>query len=281
MDRKRTQRILGILVIIALVIILFPLLFGKNDAPTQTTSIAPPLFPDQAQSQETNTAATNNPEPSTPVINEQRAHRGDVNSDTPESVESQPVEPSSANNNEQNNNDMSVTPSAISDTVIQDRMDTSPGVVLESSADDAQSLKTASPSETVTSDSINRSNNDSVIPIESPKVVKTTSSKTIAPKVKSPVPSSQATIAKLNSNAWAVQMGSFKNKENARVLADRLRSAGYKAFTKEVTSPQGSVQIRVYIGPEFKQASAIKINTEVQKLMNIQGMVVAYRPLAL
>ena len=267
MDRKRTQRILGILVIIGLVIILFPLLFGKNDSPTQTTSIAPPLFPDQTQAEETASTATDNSSQSAPVVNQQRASRSESANTAEESTEPQLVEPSSASNN----SDMSVTPSPISDTVIQERMDTTPGVVLPNPLEETQSLKKALPSANIAPAVENH-------PQSEPQI-KTTSAKKVTPKVKSS--NSHETIAKLNTNAWAVQMGSFKNKQNARVLADRLRSAGFKAFTKEVTSPQGSVQTRVYIGPEFKQASAIKVNAEVQKLMNIQGMVVSYRPLAL
>src|SRR5436190_21697270 len=65
MDKRKTQRILGILVIIALVIILFPLLFSKNEIST-TASITAPVFPDKLNTtseQKDALVTTSTPEP--------------------------------------------------------------------------------------------------------------------------------------------------------------------------------------------------------------------------
>lgn len=78
-----------------------------------------------------------------------------------------------------------------------------------------------------------------------------------------------------------MQLGSFKNKENARRLADKLRTAGYKAFMHEVTSPKGTVQTRVYIGPEYQFTSATKLTMSLGQKMNLHGIVVSYKPLEL
>jgi cell division septation protein DedD len=86
-------------------------------------------------------------------------------------------------------------------------------------------------------------------------------------------------LEKLKSIAWVVQMGTFKDKNNARRLADKLRNAGYKAFTKEITSVKGNVSTRVYIGPEFKEASALQLSNKVEKEMKMQGIVITIKPL--
>lgn len=86
----------------------------------------------------------------------------------------------------------------------------------------------------------------------------------------------KGTIAELRQAGWVVQMGSFHNKDNAQRLANTLRAKGYKAFTREVKS-----STRVYVGPEFKQASAESLADKIQHEMNMQGIVITYRPLEL
>src|SRR5204863_6139596 len=86
-------------------------------------------------------------------------------------------------------------------------------------------------------------------------------------------------LAKLNSTAWAIQMGNFKDKNNAHRLADKLRVAGYKAFTKEFKSANGNTSTRVYIGPEFQRTSALSLSNKIAHETKIQGIVVSFKPL--
>lgn len=266
MDTKRTQRILGILVIIALVLILFPLMFGKNDAHTQITTTAEPPFPEQQQP----TSAT--------VAESNQEANNSLPADPSEPNPTATVKPNKSN---------TATSAPISDIQTQNDAEISPAIALEVNnkvTPEVQALKTAKPDETISIDSENRvSIEEPVIPVVNQKAIKSISlsKKQVTAKAKALSASNHENLVNLNSKAWAVQMGSFKNKENARVLADRLRSAGFKAFTKEVKSAKGSTQVRVYIGPEFKQASAIKLSADIEKVMNMQGVVIAYKPLAL
>ena len=57
------------------------------------------------------------------------------------------------------------------------------------------------------------------------------------------------------AGAWAIQLGSFSQAENARALRDRLRKAGYTAFDERLTGPDGKVTTRVRIGPELDRAA--------------------------
>jgi DedD protein len=54
---------------------------------------------------------------------------------------------------------------------------------------------------------------------------------------------------------WAVQLGSFSNKENADKLAADLRKQGYAAFLSEIETSSGQLQ-RVRIGPQKDRQSA-------------------------
>lgn len=61
MERKTTQRIIGIFVATALVIILLPLLFNSKEAPTQTAAMNPPPFPDGQENTLQNQAINSTP----------------------------------------------------------------------------------------------------------------------------------------------------------------------------------------------------------------------------
>src|SRR5690554_6691199 len=51
-------------------------------------------------------------------------------------------------------------------------------------------------------------------------------------------------------SAWSVQMGSFRQTENARRLLNELRTAGYEAYTKETVLSDGSLLTQVMVGPD-------------------------------
>lgn len=84
-------------------------------------------------------------------------------------------------------------------------------------------------------------------------------------------------LKKLKTTAWVVQLGTFKDKNNARHFADKLRAAGYKAFVQEAKKDMRVV----YIGPEFKQSSAMQLSNKIAQQMKLQGIVVSYKPLEL
>ncbi len=64
---------------------------------------------------------------------------------------------------------------------------------------------------------------------------------------------------------WAVQLGSFSNKENAEKLAADLRKQGYAAFLSQLQTPTG-VMHRVRIGPQKDRDSAEAMATRLSKV---------------
>ncbi len=75
-----------------------------------------------------------------------------------------------------------------------------------------------------------------------------------------PQPSSQRQTeppkpAASTTGMWAVQLGSFSNKENAEKLAADLRKQGYAAFLSQLQTSSGQLH-RVRIGPQKDRQSA-------------------------
>lgn len=58
-----------------------------------------------------------------------------------------------------------------------------------------------------------------------------------------------------STGMWAVQLGSFSNKDNAEKLAAGLRKQGYAAFLSQLATDRGQLH-RVRIGPQKDRASA-------------------------
>lgn len=73
---------------------------------------------------------------------------------------------------------------------------------------------------------------------------------------------------------WAVQIGSFSNKDNADRLAAGLREKGYAAFLSQVKTGEGELH-RVRIGPQKDRASAEAVASMLQA-DNVDGQVVPH-----
>lgn len=287
MEKKTTQRIIGILVALALVIILLPLLFGKKDPVMETVTIKEPHFPDQPIKPSQEITAENSyhaptqtplpdvaaPIPATPpgmtggntdpkalakastvtLPSQLPSQKGGTNTE-PQMVPSTPQEQQKISTNSTN------TPTA---------------TLPEQTEPQQISLNSDTVSAQVDEE-------PQILNAEEAKNVATKSHKTKQVKTASASNSKKNKPSQIKKIAWAIQLGSFKNKTNARNLTDRLRTAGYKAFMREIKSEKGSsTQTRVYIGPEEKQASAVKLSTKLQQQMNLRGFVVIYKPLEL
>jgi DedD protein len=78
-----------------------------------------------------------------------------------------------------------------------------------------------------------------------------------------------------DAKAWAVQVGSFSNPDNALGLRNKLRDKGYSAFVEKVTTSKGEVY-RVRVGPEVKRSEAEALQQELQAKLKLKGLVVAH-----
>ena len=80
------------------------------------------------------------------------------------------------------------------------------------------------------------------------------------PATQSPKPATSST-----TGMWAVQLGSFSNKDNAEKLAADLRKQGYAAFLSQL-SADGVQLHRVRIGPQKDRASAEAMASRLAKV---------------
>jgi cell division septation protein DedD len=310
MDKQKTQRIIGILVIIAFVIVLIPLFFGKTNVSTEVSSNTKPLaLPEQPDTTVVAKADVNEgqtpddsailgsatPTPaSTNNIQDNVSNTSDTTSvntsenpnlSAPNSVSTDSASPVSTTTPVPTTIDTPNTP-----TLDQAANNNTPNTNLENSANLTNPQKNTAINTTAeVSDSLNNNTVSSKPLSEMKHTVQQSSSpikkhkkiitdKRHSSKVK-PVNLSSSEIEKLKSTAWVIQMGNFKDKDNARRLADKLRQAGYKAFTKEIKSAQGNIRTRVYIGPEFQYNSALHLSSKVEKDTKIHGIILSVKPL--
>lgn len=75
---------------------------------------------------------------------------------------------------------------------------------------------------------------------------------------------SAAPATSSDTGMWAVQIGSFADKDNAERLAADLRDKGYAAFLSQLQTDGGALQ-RVRVGPQKDRESAEQIAAQLAK----------------
>lgn len=299
MEKKITQRIVGSLVVVAFVIVLLPLLLDKNEAATQLSVAKAPPFPEQPSQKVQNTSSSIYISPETankinditvaPITTVNKNNSGQmVVKQIPEQTKSAPINQSAA----QPSNSTITNQSTALQSINKVTQLTTPPAKLSATeqattppAATTTATAIAQPAVATSTDTDEEDDNDneiSAVKTVAPEhVTQPTKSKTIMKTAALKSKNHKTTLASLTKPAWALQLGSFKSKDNAVNLANRLRTAGYKAFTHEVKSSKGTTQTRVYIGPEFKQASAAKLSAKIEQKMQLHSLVIPYNPLKL
>ncbi|WP_373023890.1 SPOR domain-containing protein [Thioalkalivibrio sp.] len=74
---------------------------------------------------------------------------------------------------------------------------------------------------------------------------------------------------------WAVQIGSFRGKDNAREQVATLRDAGWPAFMDDSTA-DGRPIYRVKVGPLAQREEAVKLGESLEDELELSGIVVAH-----
>jgi DedD protein len=75
--------------------------------------------------------------------------------------------------------------------------------------------------------------------------------------------------------AFALQVGTFDDNENAEILRDKMIKADYPAFVHKDTS-KGKTSYKVRIGPELEYSALEKIKTDIKQTHKIDGFIVNY-----
>lgn len=249
MEKKTTQRIIGIFVLIALGIIVLPLFLSKNN---ETTSELANSTSAQTKENHITTASSvdisqtdsqllNKISPNPTAIQ----NGNDIKKEEPTTDTAKNEVSTSANSVDQN--EPTKTESNLTHLSENKNTDTPNSLNL-------LSKEQPTPKQVANTDKINTP-------------AKSTPKHTIK--------TNKLNAAKAKHTAWVVQMGNFKSKDNARRLTDRLHTAGFKAFTRTVKSGNKE-RVRVYVGPENKQASAAQLSNKINSKIKMRGVVVSY-----
>lgn len=90
-----------------------------------------------------------------------------------------------------------------------------------------------------------------------------------AAKPPAPKPATPPAAAKVG---FAVQVGAFVDAAEAGALRERLRAAGFTAFTETVDTDKGRLT-RVRVGPVIDRAAADQLKAQIQSKTGIDGIV--------
>jgi DedD protein len=71
---------------------------------------------------------------------------------------------------------------------------------------------------------------------------------------------------------WSVRLGTFSNTENARNLSQRLASRGYKVYSRQVDTTQGTLTA-VFVGPQVERDRAEELKQTLEREFQLTGMI--------
>jgi len=160
-------------------------------------------------------------------------------------------------------------PDSISTKPKVSKFDTNSAIIIKSQADFESRVIIDDKSPTVAQDK----KKSTVASFASPSSKDKTSDK--SPAEKKIITVKKLPSAKKPANAWAIQVGSFSDRNNAFKLRNKLRNKKFTAFVESVKTVKGQVY-RVRVGPEVKRNHAEKIQKKLVSELKINGLVVAH-----
>ncbi len=104
---------------------------------------------------------------------------------------------------------------------------------------------------------------------------KPVAAKPAEPKPAAPKPPAPKPVAAPSATAkvgFAVQVGAFSDAAEAGALRERLRAAGFSAFTESVDTDKGKLT-RVRAGPVIDRAAADQLKAQIQAKTGVDGIV--------
>jgi len=114
-------------------------------------------------------------------------------------------------------------------------------------------------------------------PVEKPVAAKPTVAPERSASAKAPAVAAPVSKPAVLEDAWTVQIGTFKNHENAYRLRDTVVNQGLKGYTQEIRTDEGTL-VRVFAGPVPSNDEAQELKQKVEKLLGMKSLVVRYKP---
>ncbi len=79
-----------------------------------------------------------------------------------------------------------------------------------------------------------------------------------------------------HKQAWILQLGVFRQHQNAQALVKKLRDAGYTAHLAKLKTESNTVLSRVYVGPDTSKDNIALQREKISKLVGITGQVMEF-----
>lgn len=76
--------------------------------------------------------------------------------------------------------------------------------------------------------------------------------------------------------AWVLQLGNFEVRENATRLLKKLRQYHYDAYTRKITLKDGTRLTEVFIGPDIKLEKMRRAKLRLYHLLKLKGIIRRY-----
>jgi DedD protein len=263
-DEQLKQRLIGVSIIVALVVIFVPMLFDKKlDDPSSTEIAAIPPLPKDFEEKpmelprtvEDVTAGSKGSEPPgyriIPITEEPE--------DKAETTAGQaPVAGTARKSDPKSKADKTPGPAAMSEEEGEDREDLEPvGSPPTATAKPSPGTRVKPPAKSATAPSAGKA-------VAKPATPPSTATEAQARK------SDQAA-------AWIVQAGAFTLEANAKSLVDKLRQNKMPAFVETVQGGSGKMVYYVKIGPNPSRAAAEKTLQQLEAVTGIRGYLRPYR----
>lgn len=248
MESKTKNRIIGIIVIIGLIIIILPFFLGKKDIPNEPILVKAPPFPDQTNDY----SAT-------------------------QSEETSSIDPSTVNQDQSAIQQVQTTGFSSSDTSENLIQKIKPQIVHEARIDAEKVI------DNVDKHQIQPASNVNLTPvIKINKNIKSNQLEKNNVKVSSINKNETDSngLVSLPDAGWVIQIGSFRDKQNALRIVNHLRANGYHAFIQQISTALGT-STRVFVGPENQQSKARAKAKDLEAQLHIHGIVISYKPLSL
>lgn len=80
------------------------------------------------------------------------------------------------------------------------------------------------------------------------------------------------------TEGWAVQVGTFKNRESAYRIRNELMASSDGGFIQDYRNAQNQALVRVFAGPFLDERSAQAAKKRLDSKYKVKSLVVAYRP---
>jgi DedD protein len=256
-DSRMTQRVVGAMVLVALVVIFIPMLFERDNTPP--TSKLPPLPPA--------------PEPAAPLVIPLETAK-------PEAPQVSPgPSPSAAAPSKPSESPVAAASPAEARPPGEAQAVPSPPVPEAAEIEPSAAVEPASPREppSAAPPRAQPSAPSAGERVASLAPRRTNASQGAASSAAAAVPSvpeSRAPAPKERSS-WVVQVGTFSSAETAMELRDRLRRKGHKAFV-EVLKVRGGVLYRVRVGPEEHRQAADALRGKLKTELRLDALVMRY-----